>query len=899
MDTHLFQQLTGHPSFPWQERLYREWSQHGVDFCSTLSLPTGAGKTSVIALWLMLLLAERGPAGGVPRKLVYVVNRRTVVDQTTEEVEKLVHNLKGTAIEDRLRKMCVIGLNKDECSLAVSTLRGQLADNRAWSADPCRPAVVVGTVDMIGSRLLFGGYGVGFKLRPLHAAFLTQDTLLIHDEAHLEPAFQQLLEGIGREQAADAKAPVRGLSVVALSATARGVKAAPFILDDSDRQNDVLGQRLHAHKRLSFYTCDDKAKELGVKLAELALQHEDSGQPILIFARGLETIQKIYDELTKGKENKDRAARIAMLTGTIRGHERDQLVKNPVFQRFLPRAESKAEGTVYLLCTSAGEVGVNLSAKHLVCDLSTYDSMAQRFGRVNRFGDETELPADQQTRIDIVHPESFKDGNPVEEARKNTLAILKSLPEKNASPAALGALDPSKLQAAFSPEPKVLALTDILLDNWTLTSIREKLPGRPTVAPYLHGVEEWNPPRTTVAWRAEVELVTEEHVKDLGSLLEAYPLKPQEILSDRSDRVYDQLSKLAKRLDKDAEKAKAKAESEEVDTNEERQSKKQLPNAASTPIWLIDEQGTVKVENLAELVNGDKKRVLDDIAEKTLLLPPCIGGLDTTGMFDGGEVAPKESLDVCELLKAPDGNPLRKRTFDPLQGEEVKGWKCVQRIDLRLDKESAPDEGESAEKHVWCWYVRKNSFDSENTTASTHAEVLVADHNQSVGTFAEAFARKLGLPGELVQALKLAGSWHDLGKARDQWQRSIGNPEPEKHLAKSTPRMKPVHLSEYRHEFGSLLELDAQPAFASLSDDMQDLVRHLIAAHHGRARPHFTSAEATDPEASLSRARAANAQVPHRFARMQARYGRWGLAYLESILRAADYAASAERELQR
>ena len=35
------------------------------------------------------------------------------------------------------------------------------------------------------------------------------------------------------------------------------------------------------------------------------------------------------------------------------------------------------------------------------------------------------------------------------------------------------------------------------------------------------------------------------------------------------------------------------------------------------------------------------------------------------------------------------------------------------------------------------------------------------------------------------------------------------------------------------------------------------------------------------------------AEVPRRFARLQRKFGRWGLAYLESLLRAADYAASA------
>ena len=49
----------------------------------------------------------------------------------------------------------------------------------------------------------------------------------------------------------------------------------------------------------------------------------------------------------------------------------------------------------------AGEVGVNISADHLVCDLTPFDSMAQRFGRVNRFGD-------GDAQIDVVYCASRK-----------------------------------------------------------------------------------------------------------------------------------------------------------------------------------------------------------------------------------------------------------------------------------------------------------------------------------------------------------------------------------------------------------------------------------------------------------------------------------------------------------
>jgi CRISPR-associated endonuclease/helicase Cas3 len=97
----------------------------------------------------------------------------------------------------------------------------------------------------------------------------------------------------------------------------------------------------------------------------------------------------------------------------------------------------------------------------------------------------------------------------------------------------------------------------------------------------------------------------------------------------------------------------------------------------------------------------------------------------------------------------------------------------------------------------------------------------------------------------------------------------------------------------YRHEFGSLLDVRNEPDLQTLSDDLQDIVLHLIAAHHGRGRPHFPADEAFDPERKGKDASEIAVEVPQRFARLQRKYGRWGLAYLESLLRAADYAASA------
>ena len=206
-----FKALTGHSPFPWQVELFKKFARGEIP--PSCNLPTGLGKTNVIAIWLIALSHSEGK---LPRRLVYVVNRRTVVDQATHEAERLRENLQKPELADlagRLRQLCATRTDDDTAPpLEISTLRGQFADNGEWCADPARPAIIVGTVDMIGSRLLFSGYGIGFKRKPLHAGFLGQDVLLVHDEAHMEPAFQKLLVEIRKEQA-DAKSSARSRSL--------------------------------------------------------------------------------------------------------------------------------------------------------------------------------------------------------------------------------------------------------------------------------------------------------------------------------------------------------------------------------------------------------------------------------------------------------------------------------------------------------------------------------------------------------------------------------------------------------------------------------------------------------------------------------------------------------------
>jgi CRISPR-associated endonuclease/helicase Cas3 len=850
-----FKAMTGNEPFPWQRELFARLVSGR--FPGSCRIPTGLGKTAIIPIWLIALAKSSGgreESNDIPRRLVYIVNRRTVVDQATDEAVKIRERVQGddalSDLRSRLRSLC---RDKVDVPLAISTLRGQFADNREWSADPSRPAVILGTVDMIGSRLLFSGYGIGFKTRPLHAGFLGQDTLLVHDEAHLEPAFQQLLVQIKREQQRCKE--FRAFHVIELTATSRRnddrgclpeaqQDSDPVVITEEDLLDPEIKKRVSARKALTLHPEADE-KKLVDRLFDLAIGHKDSGRAVLVFARAVETVEKIADRLRKAKQPVD------TLTGTMRGQERDDLVRKPVFQRFLPNAH-EANETVYLVCTSAGEVGVNISADHLVCDLSTFESMAQRFGRVNRFGTR------HDARIDVVHSTRFDEGDEFQSRLKKTLELLAKLGD-DASPEALDRLDPDERLAAFSPQPVCLGVSDILFDSWALTSVTGNLPGRPPVEPYLHGISAYEPPDTHVAWREEVRIIVGplNELYKPAELLADYPIKPHEVLCDRSDRVFKRIVTLS-------------------------------TAQPELPVWLVDYAGTVEVLTLGELAEKANRERID---HRTVLLPPRAGGL-RDGLLTGD---PRDAAnDVADTLPVAEGQPGRLppriRIWDR---DAPPGMRLIRVIDTRPDAdEEAEGEDESPRPRYWSWYAKPRSADDDGSKTAIGAVTWDVHTRDVVDNTAE-ILKKLPLPANEKKAVALAAEFHDLGKKRIVWQRSIGNPNPTNWLAKSGGKMKPVALTDYRHEFGSLLDALDEPKFRELNEDLKDLVLHLIAAHHGFGRPHFPSEVAYDLEPKGRDVGSIGSDVPTRFARLQRKYGRWGLAYLESLLRAADYAASA------
>jgi CRISPR-associated endonuclease/helicase Cas3 len=212
-------------------------------------------------------------------------------------------------------------------------------------------------------------------------------------------------------------------------------------------------------------------------------------------------------------------------------------------------------------------------------------------------------------------------------------------------------------------------------------------------------------------------------------------------------------------------------------------------------------------------------------------------------------------------------------------------------------------------------------------------DVSLVTHSCDVREQAGAFAAHCGLSADLVKDLSLAGWLHDAGKADPRFQSLLGSGDPlfleeRAILGKSGRRSargaweRAGLPKDWRHEALSVRLAMNNPRLAEAHDPA--LVVWLVGTHHGWGRPFFPHADPWDaaPRPELPRIEGLVSALPmgkgpqspgfafdsayaddmagmdwtQLFDALKQRYGVWGLAHLEAILRLADHRASEWRD---
>lgn len=925
----LYRALTSHDgACLWQHRLFAELE--AGRFPTDVELATGLGKTSIIALWVLALgraLARSSQI--VPRRLAYIVDRRVVVDQASEFAEHVCKRLEQAASDPRDALYGIaLTLKNAGCTSSVielSTLRGQRALDTRWRDDPTRPAIIVGTVDMIGSRLLFSAFGrVGPWGRPLEAALVGQDCLLVLDEAHLSSPFAATLSAV--EQCTGTLAP---FSVVRMGATMEPVRhllrrtpglcAVPtirrvFQLLDSDTVIDghtwpaettekKVSDRIDAKKRIEIEHRDSE-RGVGVQLAAWAVDKlkVDKSAAIGIVLNTVAEVRRCAAALRECGISDDR---IVTLTGSMRGWDRDMVVESERYARFISQRDRSGLGgsAMFLVATSCVEVGADIDCDHLGVEACELDSLIQRLGRVNRLGASTSdvsvrvvgdshgtNPAGQVFRrlLTLLAHGNVLQGSPstftihFRDADPEAVgsALANTHPEHGAkSGSSLKTEERSLLEVRIPPP----ALTAVVLDDLAMTSKHPDSGARPDVGRWLHGSIEDASLYVELAWRLELDRVTEPECA--ARLLTAFPVGARETARCPLYEAVELLKSIARRA----------VEEESL----------------GECILLVTQYGSTTSLRLCDVPTEDDGRLRALLHDAMIVLPSRAGG------YDGQFVSAASQQSVTDIAEESQASNRAQRRRLWIESGRVSAFSTNSKaeplcIDVDTDQEGLLDAvedvaaallgagwrlveaaGNGASGVVVAREDRRALEDAEADEASLgfHTEVLLSQHLRDARAKAEQLCNRLALSDELRQTVIEAAGRHDLGKDRPWWQRAVGRMS-QPPIAKSG-RSQFDHIINrgYRHELGSVADLEE----AYLPEPVdRELCLHLVAAHHGHARPGFR-AEAAGPFQSDAIKRSLN-ETPTRFARLQAKYGWWGLAWLEALVKAADVLASRDEE---
>jgi CRISPR-associated endonuclease/helicase Cas3 len=344
-----------------------------------LDIPTGLGKTAAITG--AWLYRRLHSDADTPRRLVWCLPMRVLVEQTR------------AAVDDWLDRVAPLFSDRDLLVPRSHVLMGGEADE-AWAERPEEPAILIGTQDMLLSRALMRGYGVSRYRWPMDFALLHNDALWVLDEVQLMGAglaTTAQLEGFRRGTAMPAVLPCRTLWA---SATLRPewldtVDFRPHLnecrllrLPDEDRADPRVLGRLSAPKRLE----PASVRLAGTRKSDVQLYFDTLCDDILATHAGNAPTLVIVNRVARAQELYRRiSARALNTTSVLLVHARFRAAERGALNERL-RALS-ADDDVIVIATQAVEAGVDITSRNLFTELAPWASLVQRFGRCNRGGE--------------------------------------------------------------------------------------------------------------------------------------------------------------------------------------------------------------------------------------------------------------------------------------------------------------------------------------------------------------------------------------------------------------------------------------------------------------------------------------------------------------------------------
>lgn len=883
-----FRAIWEYNPFPWQEMLaeqiaVRRWPQ-------SLDLPTAAGKTACMdaAIYALACQADRAVADRTaPRRIWFVVDRRIVVDEAHNRAATIARKLNDAKqgllkeVADRLRQ-----ISGTERPLAVARLRGGVLRDDGWGRLPSQPAVITSTVDQIGSRLFFRGYGHSQLAAPIFAGLAAHDSLILLDEAHCSVPFLQTLRSIETyrgERWADSQIRTPFAFVVLSATPPPGIPDEaifPGVQRDQALAHPVLRDRLRASKRAELVEVkaqrgrqDDPLVGKAVERA-LSYMRESGKRRVAVIVNRVRTAEQVAGAL-RIQANED--ADVVLLTGRIRPFERDRLVEKwkPFLKAYRPDEPGKP---VLLVSTQCIEVGADFSFDALVTECASLDALRQRFGRLNRMGLLGSAPA-----TILIREQDSRASEP-DPVYGMALSETWSLLNKKSTTAGDGKVgrgidfgfealdttlsDVEDLSPYLAPSPDAPVLLPAHLDLLCQTAPAPH--PEPDVQIFLHGKQR-GVPEVQVVWRTDLSRGNTEIWRETVALC---PPGSGEMLSVPLYRLRAWL-----------------ASPETLDNTGD------VEGAASP-----DGDSPGRIRPCLVWRGRDRSTVCRDASQirpNDLVILPAAYGIAGLGQSAVAEAMGEQALDLWEPAHTVTGRSpglrLHRAVLQPWLScpalkdlvalAEDPAWdlKALREgVDAVLDYQPTGDDA-PAEPPPWLLDLLRKTCDGrvenhpsggvvlfarngarnrvageydlfaddDDLTSAGGREVSLSAHSAFVERAVEKLAARC-LPNEFLNPLRVAARWHDAGKLDERFQLLLHHGDElaatnGESLAKSASvptspaRRQAIREAsglpaDFRHEMLSA-QLAERYACLPEAEEAAALILHLITSHHGYARP--------------------------------------------------------------
>lgn len=441
-----------------------------------LPVPTGLGKTEVALAWAWRLLVDKKPE---PMHLVVCLPMRSLVTQTVQRLRTYFDALKA---------------KQPEIDVKVHQLMGGAIDDE-WAGQPDKPWVLVGTQDQLLSRALNRGYAMSRFEWPVHFGLLNNDCRWLIDEVQL------MGPGLWTTSQLDWMRRTRFLSLKPCPTTWMSATVGTSFLGTTDRVReapaepsneqrafeDKLRMALDSDSLLEWWRearrplawwqpeaaaqpTTGRGKKRGaakpaataaatpdVIAASVKAKHE-AGTLSLVICNTVDMARAVFGVLSTIDHK-------VLLTSRFRREDRARHEQRLIDFDAQRKAGTLPKDDPGLICVSTQviEAGVDISAHRLLTELAPWPSMLQRLGRLNRKGDDQDAQAwvwetpkeGRNKKVERIGPYESTD---IERAKK-LVDIFAPLSQNNAFSEAIAQLNaekPKEVTGALQPKPSPL-----------------------------------------------------------------------------------------------------------------------------------------------------------------------------------------------------------------------------------------------------------------------------------------------------------------------------------------------------------------------------------------------------------------------------------------------------------